>query len=84
MSANKTYRLDIRYPANRGGRGTKFRLLITADENPGTRIICETFVADKPTMASLREFLAGNGLEAYGDLKVMSDGTLRTMAKKIS
>jgi hypothetical protein len=84
MNNNTIYRLDIRYPANRGGRGTKFRLLITEDTNPGTRIVCETYVADKPSRADLRTLLAGNGLEAYGDLKIMNDGTLRTMAKKIS
>lgn len=83
--SNPIYRLDIRYPRNRGGVGTKFRLLITADSShQGIETVAEKFVADKPKMADLRAFLADNGLEAYGDMKIMSDGSLRSMARKIS
>lgn len=78
------YRLDIRYPANRGGYGKKFRLLLTEDTNPGTRIMAEIYQVEKPSRQDLRDVLAGHGLVAYGDLKIMSDGTLRTMARKIS
>lgn len=74
------YRLDIRYPANRGGRGTEFRLMITGDGHA----IDTTFVADKPTMATLRAHLASKGFEAYGDLLQMSDGQIRSMVRPLS
>lgn len=74
------YRLDIRYPADRGGRGTKFRLMITAD---GHAVNTE-FVTEKPTMASLRAHLAGKGFEAYGDIVQLSDGTLRSMVRPVA
>ena len=74
------YRFDIRYPASRGGRGTKFRLMITEDGHA----IDTAFVIEKPTMATLRAHLASKGFEAYGDMLNMSDGTIRTMIRKIA
>lgn len=74
------YRFDIRYPANRGGCGSKFRLMITEDGHA----IDTTFVSDKPTMNSLRTHLADKGFEAYGDMLNMSDGTIRTMVRRIA
>lgn len=78
------YRMDIRYPASRGGYGKKFRILLTEDMNPGTRIMAEIYQEAKPSRQNLRDILSSHGLEAYGDLKIMSDGVLRTMARKAS
>ena len=77
------HRLDIRYPASRGGRGTKFRLTITAQSYAGVEILSTTFVKDKPTMVELRAHLAGQGFEACGDMLAMSDGTIRSMIRPI-
>jgi hypothetical protein len=75
------YRLDIRYPASRGGRGTKFRLMITAQDGASIETVSTVFVADKPTFASLRVHLAERGFESYGDMAQLSDGTLRSMIR---
>lgn len=75
------YRLDIRYPANRGGRGTKFRLMITAQDGSSVDVVNATFVAEKPSMTSLRNHLADKGFEAYGDMVQLSDGTIRSMIR---
>jgi hypothetical protein len=78
------YRFDIRYPANRGGRGAKFRLMITADNAGRAETVSTTFVSAKPTMASLRAHLASKGFEAYGDMLNLSDGTIRSMVRPIA
>ena len=75
------YRFDIRYPANRGGSGRRFRLMITADDGS---IVSAVFYTAKPTMAFLREHLASKGFEAYGDILNMSGGTFRTMVRPIT
>ena len=78
------YRFDIRYPANRGGYGTAFRLMITAQDGASVDVVHETFVSDKPTMAGLRAHLADKGFEAYGDMALLSGGTIRSMIRPIA
>ncbi len=78
------HRFDIRYPANRGGVGTKFRLMITADDGSSIKVVSVAHVVAKPTMAALREHLADKGFEAYGDMLQIGGSTIRSMVRPIA
>lgn len=78
------YRLDIRYPANRGGISNKFRLMITEDSGQTVETVATVNSVAKPTLPVLRAWLASKGFEAYGDMRQIGDYTIRSMVKKIS
>ena len=79
------YRLDIRYPATRGGVGTKFRIIITSDKgHEGIETVASCSSQTKPKMVQLRAWLAAKGFEAYGDMITIGGTTVRSMVKKIS
>lgn len=72
--ANETYRLTYTHSAG------FYRLRIVGD-NAGK--VAGIKFATRPTFADLRAFLARKGFEAYGDMRVMSDGSHVSMVRPL-
>lgn len=56
-----------------------YRLTIT--DNGGGKVAGARFV-NRPKIVATREWLAAKGFEAYGDMRLMSDGSYVSMVRK--